>query len=47
MRCTGGYRAAVFEDGINADRGATDYKRGVIKISSGETLNICLAPGGG
>ncbi len=43
----GKYRAVVFEDGVNADRDATDYKREVIKISSGEKLNIHLAPGGG
>lgn len=41
------YRAVVFEDGVNADRDATDYKREVIKISSGDKLNIHLAPGGG
>jgi alpha-glucosidase len=43
----GVYQAAVFKDGINADRDATDYKREVIKISSGDILNIQLAPGGG
>jgi alpha-glucosidase len=43
----GTYEAVVFKDGINADRDATDYKREVIKISSGDKLNIQLAPGGG
>lgn len=47
MRCTGAYRAVVFEDGINADRDATDYKREVVKVSPGGKLNIHLAPGGG
>jgi len=43
----GVYQAVVFKDGINADRDATDYKKEVIKISSGDKLNIQLAPGGG
>ncbi|MDR3626903.1 MAG: glycoside hydrolase family 97 catalytic domain-containing protein [Ignavibacteriaceae bacterium] len=43
----GTYEAVVFKDGINADRDATDYKKEVIKISSGDKLNIHLAPGGG
>jgi alpha-glucosidase len=43
----GVYEAVVFKDGINADREATDYKREVVKISSGDKLKIHLAPGGG
>jgi alpha-glucosidase len=43
----GVYQATVFQDGINADRDGTDYKKEVIKISSGDKLNIQLAPGGG
>lgn len=43
----GTYQATVFKDGINADRDATDYKKEVIKISSGDKLKIQLAPGGG
>jgi len=43
----GVYQAVVFKDGINADHEATDYKREVIKFSSGDKLNIHLAPGGG
>jgi len=27
------YQAVVFQDGINADRDATDYKKEIIKIS--------------
>ncbi|MFZ1977772.1 MAG: glycoside hydrolase family 97 C-terminal domain-containing protein, partial [Bacteroidota bacterium] len=30
-----------------ADRDGTDYKKEVINISSGDKLNIQLAPGGG
>ena len=44
---TGMYKAVVFEDGINADRDAADYKKEEIKISAGEKLKIHLAPGGG
>ncbi len=43
----GNYQATVFKDGINADRDATDYKKEIIKISSGDNLNVQLAPGGG
>ena len=43
----GVYEAVVFKDGINADREGTDYKKEIIKISSGDKLNIRLAPGGG
>lgn len=42
----GVYEAVVFKDGINTDREATDFKREVIKISSGDKLNIRLSPGG-
>lgn len=43
----GKYKAIVFKDGVNADRDGTDYKKEVIKISSGDKLNIHLAPAGG
>ena len=43
----GVYQAIVFKDGVNADRDATDYKKEVITISSGDKINIHLAPGGG
>jgi len=43
----GNYQAVVFKDGINADRDATDYKKEVIKITSGDKLKIQMAPGGG
>jgi alpha-glucosidase len=43
----GAYQATIFKDGVNADRDATDYKKETIKISSGDKLNIKLAPGGG
>jgi len=43
----GKYTAVVFKDGVNADRNATDYKKEVINISSGDKLTVHLAPGGG
>ena len=43
----GKYTAEVFKDGVNADRNATDYKKEMITISSGDKINIHLAPGGG
>jgi alpha-glucosidase len=44
---TGNFEAEIFKDGINADRNATDYKREVMKITSGQKMKIHLAPGGG
>ncbi len=43
----GVYNAIVFKDGVNADRVATDYKKEVINISSGDALTIQLSNGGG
>ena len=43
----GKYTAEVFKDGVNADRNATDYKKETITISSGDKINVHLAPGGG
>ncbi len=43
----GKYTAVVFKDGVNADRNATDYKKETISITSGDKVNIQLAPGGG
>ncbi len=43
----GVYQAEVFKDGINADREASDYKREVIKVDSGDRLEIHLSSGGG
>ncbi|MEO8414804.1 MAG: glycoside hydrolase family 97 C-terminal domain-containing protein, partial [Ginsengibacter sp.] len=43
----GKYTAAIFKDGVNADRNATDYKKEMIAISPGDQINIHLAPGGG
>jgi alpha-glucosidase len=43
----GTYQAIIYEDGINADRYAADYRRREILIASGALLDIELAPGGG
>ena len=42
-----GTKAVIFEDGINADREATDYKRTEKTLRPGEKLTVHLAPGGG
>jgi alpha-glucosidase len=43
----GNYRMEIFQDGINADNHAQDYKHMTITVRSGEKLTIHLAPGGG
>jgi len=43
----GNYQAEVFQDGINADRDGTDYKKVTINITPSQKLTIHLAPGGG
>lgn len=43
----GQFEAEIFQDGINADREGTDYKRIVKRVSGNEKLKIKLAPGGG
>jgi alpha-glucosidase len=43
----GQYTMDIFQDGINADRYATDYKHYKVSIKSGEKMKIHLAPGGG
>ncbi|MCU7513261.1 MAG: glycoside hydrolase family 97 protein [Ignavibacteria bacterium] len=43
----GSYRLEYIEDGVNANRHASDYKFGNKDIKSSETLKIKLAPGGG
>jgi len=43
----GSYKMEIFQDGINADRHAEDYKHMVVTVRSGEKMKIHLAPGGG
>ncbi len=41
------FTAAIYQDGINADRNANDYKKVTRTITKGDKLTIKLAPGGG
>jgi alpha-glucosidase len=43
----GTYEAEIFQDGINADRDATDYKREVITVTKNDKRTIQLMNGGG
>jgi alpha-glucosidase len=43
----GEYVMEIFEDGINADRYASDYSHKILDVASGLKMNIHLAPGGG
>lgn len=43
----GTYQAEIFKDGINSDREATDYKKEMTKIHSGDKVKIQLSSGGG
>src|SRR5512137_552355 len=36
----GDYQAVVFKDGMNADRDATDYKKEIINLKSGDKLDV-------
>ncbi len=44
---SGKYNLDIFQDGINADRYASDYKHYKTTASSGDVMTIHLAPGGG
>lgn len=41
------YTVELFEDGVNADMTATDYKRRTFNVRKGDLLDIQMAPGGG
>ncbi|WP_259067013.1 glycoside hydrolase family 97 protein [Mucilaginibacter sp. X4EP1] len=43
----GSYRAVLFEDGLNAGKDATDYKKNIITVSAKDKLTIKMASGGG
>ena len=43
----GKYSAEVFEDGVNADRNASDYRHTEGSVKKGDRLTDRLAPGGG
>ncbi len=44
---TGNYEAEIFEDGINADRDATDYKKEITRVNAQTRMNVHLSSGGG
>ena len=43
----GEWTVEMVEDGVNADRDATDHVHRTAKVKAGEVLKIKLAPGGG
>ncbi|HVV55510.1 MAG TPA: glycoside hydrolase family 97 protein [Mucilaginibacter sp.] len=43
----GNYKAIIFQDGINADRDATDYVKRVINVTSKDKIKVQLSSGGG
>ncbi len=43
----GDYEMDIFQDGINADKHAQDYKHVAKSVRSGDKLKVTLAPGGG
>ncbi|MBS1528345.1 MAG: glycoside hydrolase family 97 catalytic domain-containing protein, partial [Bacteroidetes bacterium] len=43
----GNYKAIIFQDGINADRDATDYVRKEMNVTSKDKIMVQLASGGG
>jgi alpha-glucosidase len=43
----GTWNATIFEDGVNASRAATDYRRSERRVNAGGNMTVRLAPGGG
>jgi alpha-glucosidase len=43
----GNFTMDAYQDGVNADRFASDYKKTTTQVHSGSKLKITLAPGGG
>jgi len=43
----GNYKMDIFQDGINADKHAQDYKHMTKSVKQGDKLKIEMAPGGG
>ena len=43
----GSFTMDAFQDGVNADRAASDYKKTTTRVSKTDKLKIHLAPGGG
>jgi alpha-glucosidase len=47
LDAAGEYSTVICEDGINADRHASDYKMTETKLTNKDAITIKLAPGGG
>jgi alpha-glucosidase len=43
----GSFTMEAYQDGVNADRYASDYKKTTSQVDSGTKLKLHLAPGGG
>jgi len=43
----GNFQMELFEDGVNADRYAEDYKKETIQVNKDSKISVKLAPGGG
>ncbi|RYE08783.1 MAG: Retaining alpha-galactosidase, partial [Sphingobacteriaceae bacterium] len=43
----GNYKATIFEDGVNANHDATDYKKTVVNLTAQDKITVKLASGGG
>jgi alpha-glucosidase len=43
----GSFTMEALQDGVNADRVASDFKKTTSRVNKGEKLKIHLAPGGG
>jgi alpha-glucosidase len=43
----GNFTMDAYQDGVNADRDASDYKKSTVQVNKGTKLKIHLAPGGG
>jgi alpha-glucosidase len=44
---SGDYEAQLYEDGVNADRMASDFKKSVRTIKKGDKLTVKMVAGGG
>ncbi|HHV84811.1 MAG TPA: hypothetical protein GXX42_03195, partial [Petrimonas sp.] len=44
---SGQYEMTLFRDGTNAHHKGTDYRKETRSVTSGETVQLHLAPGGG
>jgi alpha-glucosidase len=43
----GSFTMEAYQDGVNADRNASDYKKGTSQVTAASRLKVHLAPGGG